>query len=236
MLKNEMNINENKVSNTSKENNIDVSKIEIEVEETKENNDEYKKFCDKYTRENFEKYKVKNLKYIYEIGNGLLNQYFITKNDTCDNNILIQLNYIISNVMYNINIKQVNSANQKNQALSKKLENIIKKAQTIEKDADKKNNEINHVKNDIKSIMTTIISIILTISIIPTAITGIQYISPNYILPFLSSVILFGIIMIMFIYSIYQDKLKISTWIILFIAFVICIVFWYSSFLVNITC
>lgn len=90
------------------------------------------------------------------------------------------------------------------------------------------------MRKDIQGLITTIISIILTISIIPTAITGIQYIDSNYVLPFLSSIILFGMIMIIFIYNIYQDKIKISTWIILITMLILSIGFWVVSYKTNI--
>lgn len=193
---------------------------EIKKSRIKEKQSEYKEFCNKYINSDFSVYNIQELRNIHEIGNELLNQYFITEDYVFEADILIQLQYIVSEAIYNINIKQAHDTNISNQDLNKKLENSIK--------------EIKYVKNDIKSIMTTIISIILAISIIPTAIAGIENISPNYILPFLSSVLLFGIIMIIFVYSIYQDELKTTTWIILIIALILCSCFWYTSFKIDI--
>lgn len=216
--------------NVVSDSNID--KIKIEIALAKDNSsveNEYRYFCNRYENADFTKYNVERLKNIYEIGNELLNQYFITNCNITDSNIVIQLQYIIGNIMYNINIKQAYSINEQNHALNKKLENTINRAELLEKESTKRSQDIRHVKNDVKSITTTIISIILSISIIPTAIAGIQYIDVNYILPFISSIILFGMITIAFVYSIYQDEVKKSTWAILITAIIITIILWGNS-------
>lgn len=219
--------------------NLDFKKIVnalSKIIQEEEDNKEYTSFCQKYICEDFEVYKIEDLKKIYEIGNGLLNQYFITQEnflDKDDKNLLIQLQYIVSNIMYNIIIKQADNNRLENKALNNKLEKNIKQAEYLTDEFKNEKTEIKRIKNDVKSIMTTIISIVLAISIIPTAISGIEKIQADYILPFLSSIILFGIIMIIFVYSIYQDKLKKATWIILAVFTLICICFWIVSF--NIT-
>lgn len=220
----------------------DVSNSSINIKQIKEyinkNNNtvenDYKDFCNRYTDIDFSKYNIRRLKKLYEIGNELLNQYFITQNTVSDNSIIIQLQHIVNNISYHINLRQLNDISNQTLALTKKLENTISQAEKIKQDSDKRAQDLKHIKNDIKSITTTIISIVLAISIIPTAIAGIEKIAPNYILPFLASVVLFGIIMITFVYSIYQDKLKVSTWITLIIALIICVGMWISSFFINI--
>lgn len=220
----------NSVSNSK----IDINGIKksISKDNTAVEND-YKIFCERYRNQNFDKYTLERLKNLYEVGNGLLNQYFII-GCNFDNNIFNQLQHIVNHIIYNINIQQASNIAKQNRILNSKLEKEIQTVSKLSNEINKKNIEIKKIKNDVKSITTTIISIILSISIIPTAIAGIDKISPNYILPFLSSVILFGIIMIAFIYSIYQDKLKISTWGVLIIAIIICAGFWYSSCYTNI--
>ena len=223
--------NLNNVGNSS----LNTKKItEDKIKNINNKSNEYEEYCKKYINEDITLYKIKDLKQIYDIGNELLNQHFITNDNICDNTVIIQLQYILSKIMYNINIKQVRELNQKNQNLNKTLTKTIETAKELEEEARNKGTEIKEVRNDIKSIMTTIISIVLAISIIPTAIEGIDKVSCNYILPFLSSVILFGIIMISFTYSIYQNKLKISTWIFLAISITICTIFWFSSFAIDI--
>ena len=113
--------------------------------------------------------------------------------------------------------------------MNKQLKENIKEAQELRKESDNKNKEIEHIKNDMKSITTTIISIILAVSIIPAAIIGIEKIDSEYILPFVSTVILFGMVMITFVYSIYQDKIKVSTWTILIAMLIFTIVLWINS-------
>ncbi len=214
MLKSDNNANNlNKVSNSS----LNIATIEIDRKNSiREKQGEYEEFCNKYISKDFSSYKVNQLREIHEIGNELLNQYFITEDYVFEADILIKLQYIISEAIYNINIKQAHDTNVSNQDLNKRLRESIR--------------EMKHIKDDMKSIMTTIISIVLAISIIPTAITGIEKISPNYILPFFWSIITFGIIMIAFVYTIYQDKLKKTTWGMIAMAIILCIFFWCISF------
>lgn len=233
MSKNDNSDNLNNVGNS----NIDVDgilkAIKTILKGTEQN--EYIEFCKKYIGQDFEIYSISKLQQIYESGKGLLNQYFVTEDNSCDNEILIQLQYILNDIMYNIIIKQNKETKIETDNLNDKLKENIEESKIIKEDTEQKNEEIKHMKNDIKSIMTTIISIILAISIIPTAIAGIEKISPDYILPFLSSVVLFGIIMITFVYSIYQDKLKKSTCIVLAVSIIICICFWVVSFTTTIS-
>lgn len=211
---------------------IDKDKVnkDIKDNENSNENDEYKEFCSQHMNEDFSQCKVEKLKQIYEIGNGLLNQYFIAGHIICDSNTIIQIQYIVNAIMYQINMKQAYDMNEKNKALNKSLSKNVDDAKKLKRDSQKMASEMKHVKNDVKSIITTIISIIITISIIPTAITGIDKIDANYILPFLSSIILFGMITIMFIYTIYQNKIKLLTWCILLITLMLTITFWIMSF------
>ena len=211
---------------------IDKAKINKDIKdtETSNENDEYKEFCNQYINVDFSQYKVEELKRIYEIGEGLLNQYFITGDIICDNGTIIQIQHIVNAMMYQINMKQAYDLNEKNKALNKELKGNVNEAKNLRKESQKIASEMKHVKNDVKSIITTIISIILTISIIPTAITAIDKIDANYVLPFLSSIVLFGMIMITFVYSIYQNKIKPLTWCILIITLILTIIFWIISF------
>ena len=104
------------------------------------------------------------------------------------------------------------------------------KAAKLEEESNNRAEQIKDVKNEQKSMIATIISIILAISIIPTAITGIQHIDGNYILPFIASIILFGIIMIAFTYSLYLDRFKKRIFVFLILLVFICGGFWYMAF------
>ncbi len=95
--------------------------------------------------------------------------------------------------------------------------------------------ELENLEKDQKSLIATILGIVLAISIIPTAIAGIEHISPSYVLPFLSTIVLFGMIMIAFVYSIYQRKLEWSTVIILMLFIVLTGTLWLSSWNIDIS-
>lgn len=115
--------------------------------------------------------------------------------------------------------------------LSLKLETykLMREINLNKKKEQETEKQLENLQKDMKSITTTIVAIILAISIIPTAISGIQGMNKNYILPFISSIILFGMIMITFTYNIYQDKIKKSTIWIIVITLIITIVLWLSS-------
>ena len=216
-IKHIINLDREKIKETAEENQKDINIIE-----------DCKTFCEKYGKEDLENIDIYNLKLICNLGNGLLNNYFITK-DTEKNDIttILQLEYIIMNARYILNLKQIENTRQSTVEFNEKLNKIINRAEKLEKDTTEEKREIKHMKNDIKSIITTILAIVLAFSIIPTAITAVTKIDTNYILPFMSSIIIFGMFMV--IYSIYQDKLKISTWIIFSISIIICIGLWISS-------
>ncbi|MCI9063285.1 MAG: hypothetical protein HFJ17_01595 [Clostridia bacterium] len=219
---------------------LDVSQIKITILEddinSKENisNNLYKKFCDDYLQKDFEKIKSRELKKIYEDGIELLNTYYITNAKRKINEFIFQIQFITIKINSVIENRQNRELIKRNEELSVKLYKTIETAEKLEKNIEEEREKLKHVKNDMKSITTTIISIILAISIIPTTVAGIEKISPDYILPFLSSVVLFGIIMISFVYTIYQDKLKKTTWIMIVTAIILCIFFWCISFKITI--
>lgn len=190
--------------------------------------DDCQEFCNKYKNEDFDVYNIEELKEIYDKGKGLLDTYFIAeeieKKD--EKNIIIQLQYTITCVNNTCHVKELKILKDDTNELAKKVNETVNRAEKLEKDTKNSTKEIKHIKNDMKGILTTILALVLTFSIIPTAIAAINGMDPNYILPFISSILVFGMTMVMFIYSIYQDKLKISTWIIFIICICICIVLW----------
>lgn len=114
--------------------------------------------------------------------------------------------------------------------ISKKIKKTMNRAAMLEKESANRAKQLEDIKNEQKSIITTIISIVLAISIIPTAIAGIEHIDGNYILPFLAIIITFGLVMIGYTYSLYQEKFKKR--IIIFLVFfgIITGGLWYLAF------
>lgn len=213
------NLNKTKLQQTKK----DFSNITIQK-------DTFLKFCEDFLEKDFSKEKSIILKQTYEDGVELLNTYYITNSeDIIEMSILQQVQFIVMKINYEIENRQLKEVLRRNRELNNELIKAMNKAETIEKQTKSDKKEIEHIKNDMKSITTTIISIILAISIIPTAIAGIERMDSNYILPFIATIILFGMVMITFVYSIYQDKIKTSTWIILISMLVATIICWTSS-------
>lgn len=115
-------------------------------------------------------------------------------------------------------------------------DNLNKEAMCLQEKVDGLNKQIKiakknvgEIKNDTKNIVTTMLGIILAISIIPTAIVGIEKVNVNFILPFISTIILLGMIMIIFVYSIYQDSIKLSTDFIVILFMILTCVLWWMS-------
>ncbi len=214
-----INLDRKKIKETAKENKKNINIIE-----------DCKKFCRDYSNKDFKKYDVFNLKNICDEGNGLLDTYFITEENKKENaSFIIQLEYIIMSANYALISKQMENTRQKTIEFNDKINKTTHNAEKLEEDAKLRTEEIKHMKNDIKSIITTILAIVLAFSVIPTAITAVTKMNTNYILPFMSSIILFAMFMVIFIYSIYQDKIKVSTWIIFVISIIVCLTLWVNA-------
>ena len=218
-LKNIINLDRDKIKETTQKNKKEINILE-----------DCKKFCKKYGNKDFKIYSIYSLKNICDEGSGLLNNYFIAeKTKTIDVTTIMQLEYIITNATYTLNLKQIENTRQKTVEFNEKLNKTIHRAEKLEKDAKNRTKEIKHVKNDIKGIITTILAIVLAFSIIPTAISAIEKMDANYVLPFVASIIVFGMFMAIFIYTIYQDKIKWITWFIFGMSIIICILLWVNT-------
>lgn len=219
---------------------IDISKIkQVATENEKNINilEDCKKFCDKYGSVNFKESKISELKTIYNEGQGLIDTYFITtsKENTDINMTIIRLETIISNAYNTLSTKQIDSLKELIVKVSNESRTTMHKARKIDKELKNRAKQIENIKNEQKSIITTIISIVLAISIIPTAVSAIQNINSNFIFPFMTSIVLLGMIMIAFTYSIYIERFKKRIGIFLAIIIALCCVSWYMSFNYNIS-
>ena len=214
---------------------INIAKIKVVATENEKNInilDDCKRFCEKYKNVNFEDLKIKDLKHIYDEGQGLINTYFITcsKEGNEIDKTIIRLETIVTNANNTLSTKQIEKLKESIVRISKESRSTMHKSRKIDKDLKNRAKQLEKLKSDQKSIITTIISIVLAISIIPTAVAGIQNIDSNYILPFLSSIILFGIIMISFTYSIYSGSLKKRLIVFLMFVSLLCGFTWYICF------
>ena len=219
---------------------IDISKIKEVTTENEKNIDileDCKNFCEKYGSVNFKDYKISDLKIIYNEGQGLIDTYFITslKENTEIDKTIIRLESITSNANNTLSTKQIDNLKEISVRVSNESRATMHKARKLDKELKNRAKQIENLKNEQKSIITTIISIVLAISIIPTAVSGIQNINSNFILPFMTSIVLLGIIMIAFTYSIYIERFKKRIGIFLAIIIALCCVSWYMSFNYNIS-
>lgn len=238
ILKNRKNNIRNKVQEIIRIDNINKTKIEKVAQENKKNVnilEDCKKFCQRYSNKDFENYSIDKLKIICDEGNGLLNMYFIADTKDDMQSIIMQLQYIVMNANYSLNIKQMENSRRRNIELSEKLRKTMHRATKLEKESKKGAKQLEEVKNEQKTMIATIISIILAISIIPTGIAGIEHIGGNYVLPFLASIVTFGLIMIAFTYSLYQTEFKKRIIVFLALCMLGTVGLWYISFNFNIS-
>ena len=119
--------------------------------------------------------------------------------------------------------------------ISQNIKETMEKATKLEEESIKRAKQLEEVKNEQKTMIATIISIVLAISIIPTGIAGIEHIGGNYVLPFLASIVTFGLIMIAFTYSLYQTEFKKRIIVFLALCMLGTVGLWYISFNFNIS-
>lgn len=203
---------------------------ELEKDKSKNSNENfYEEFCNRYLCTNLKEYGIEELEKIYNDGNMLLDLIYDSSKNSTPKEIsttTMRIQYILTNVIYEIENKKYEKNNKSGVELQNRINSTISQNNAQRKELSQTKREIKRIKNDVNSIMATIISIVLTISIISSAVIGIEKIDPNYIIPFVSSLIFFGMIMILFIYSIYKNKIGVSSWIILTIIFLLCILLW----------
>ena len=232
-------MSKNKENNVNQENE-DLELQKINADKNQKDDSTFEKFCEKYCEDNFNKefqnFPLEKLQQSYEELNTYVIMYDLEcKNSEYNNRLVYKMQFILSKIAY-----AKASVEAKNTLLEmEKIKEDINDTYNSVKKVDAKNaktfGEVKHIKNDIKSIITVFISVIITISIIPTALSGIDKIDPNYILPFISAIILFGLIIITFVYTIYQDKLKSISLIILLSVIIMTIFLFVFSYNVSIS-
>lgn len=110
--------------------------------------------------------------------------------------------------------------------VEEKIEELNQKTEILEK-------KTLNFEGSLKEILGTLVGIFLTFTLLPAAITGIAMIDGRFIIPFVATLILFGVIMITFIYVINHVEInKNVKWIIgLLTALVIFL--WYVACFSN---
>lgn len=93
--------------------------------------------------------------------------------------------------------------------------------------------KIENYENDLKNHLGTLVGLFLTFTLIPTAITGITMINGKFILPFVGTLILFGMLMIVFIYVLNHAKINKNACYIITIMTCIVLVLWYIACFSN---
>lgn len=217
-------MNKKKIDNVKVNNEVNnpniKTKIDIKV---------YEKFADHILKTDLTKSNIDDLIQLYDMSQSIINEYYlISENSEIDNDVIMKLQYAAMTILYNLNIKN-------NEKLTNKVNQQESLSNSIKKDAAIIKSENKNIKKELKTIVVTIIAIVLAISIIPTAVAGVENMPPNYILPFISSVILLGMIMIVFVFSIYSIQVSKQTWIVFSIMIVIFISVWLMCWNIDIS-
>lgn len=233
--------NRNKKNNTTNQ-FIRISEINKEkvkqVATTNKKNvniiDSCEEFYNKHSSRNFENLKLAELKKITNEGNELINTYFITDAKDTGQTVM-KVEAIVISATYTMTVIQNEIAKKNNIRLGNEIRKTMVKAKKLEEESKNRAEQLEDVKNEQKTMIATIISIVLAISIIPTGIAGIEHIGGNYVLPFLASVVTFGLIMIAFTYSLYQVEFKKRIIVFLVLCILCTGALWYLAFNFNIS-
>lgn len=130
---------------------------------------------------------------------------------------------------------QKKSLKRETYEIDKKLETTKELINEVKKEIRDIKKDTKMMKGDFNSIIPVMLGVVLAISVIPAAIVGIEHINSNYILPFISTVVFCGMMMIVFIYSIYQSKLRIGTLVIISLFIIATIILWLMPWNFNIS-
>ena len=227
------------VSNVDLENE-DLELSTINIDRSKKEKYTFGSFCKEYCELNFNKdfqtCHIEELEKLYEELNTYIIMYDLeSENSMYNNGLVYKMQFILSKIAYPKATVETKNTLLEMEKIKKDIDNTYNSIKRVEENHQKTFGEVKHLKNDMKSIITVFISVIITISIIPTALSGIDKIDPNYILPFISSVILFGLIIVTFVYTIYQDKIKLISLCILLIMIILTMILWIFSYNVAIS-
>ena len=96
----------------------------------------------------------------------------------------------------------------------------------LEKKTNELENKTKDFEGDLKNHLGTLVGLFLTFTLIPTAISGITLIDGKYILQFVATVVLFGILMVTYIYVLNHVKISKASWIVMSIIILITILLW----------
>jgi hypothetical protein len=152
------------------------------------------------------------------IADVIINEYYNAKLfDIEENrNIIILFNeyqrLVTKLSAYEIEIKIKN--------LDEKSKEVLKRTQNIEKSQ--------------RNVVSTMISTILAVSIIPTAVAAIQNINANYILQFISTIVMLAMIMIIFVYYSNNASPEKPVVIIIVVVIAITVILWLISWRIDI--
>lgn len=198
--------------NTQKIKNI--SKYSVPKDTTR-----YNEFCNKVLNEDLSKKNLKELETLFESGNGLLNEYYLLDSNNVSQEIISKMQYALSTLIYIMNKTNTEKLDEQlkiQASMNKKMKSDVKNANRANKG----------LKRQMEGIIGTIFAIIFSITIPTAAISGITLINPRFILPFVATIILLEMIIIIFISMIYNVKIRKAPMKILIATIVITIILW----------
>lgn len=119
-------------------------------------------------------------------------------------------------------------------SLRKEAADVEEKINILNTKTDEATLKNQNIEESLKNLLGTIIGLFLTFTIIPTAITGISMIDGKFILPFVSSLITFGMFMVAFTYLINNLHIGKKAFRMLIFILIITVILWCCSIFVPI--
>ena len=212
-------------SNKPKNNEVSQSKINVGNINEEIDVKIYHEFLDEYNKISLSKHSTETLMMIYETGIQLLNDYYIQcPSSSCDSSLIAKFQYTLALINHNINLKNYSEVNAR-----------LKETSKLNDDMRATNGKLKNIQKILKEITTTIISIILAVSIIPTAVSALENINSNFVLPVVSTLVLFGMSMILFVYLIHQVNVNKNALIVYIISMATTIVLWLLTWEIDIS-
>lgn len=244
MAKNK-NKSNNSISSNVSNNGINIQKIRGNTTNVNSSITSCKEFSENViNNSDLDSMNIDDLLEMYDSGEQMLTSFYqLTPNtkSTSTRNVIAQTQYALSTLIYHINKKtndelnmQLDLQKQLVDEQNKQIKDLISINDNLsreQKDLSEKNKELN---TQMQSILVTIISIVASISIVSAAVTGIQDMESLFILPFVSTITLVGVIFIAFAMTIHNVKISSESKNILKILIAIVLIIWIVSWAISV--
>lgn len=240
--------NRNKSNNSSSSNvssnSINIQKVRGDTTSVNSSITSCKEFSENVINNfDFDSMSLDNLMEMYDSGVQMLTSFYqLTSNtkSTTARDVISQTQYALSTLIYHINKKTNDELNEKIEVQkqltddqNKQIKELSSINDTLVRDQSELSDKNKELTTQMQSILVTIISIVASISIISAAVTGIQNMESLFILPFVCTITLVGVIFIAFAMTIHNVKMPNESKNILKVLIAVVLIIWIASWVIS---